>query len=259
MVQSASEQLNGETAVTSPLLELRSIDAYYGSAQALNKVSLHVDSGEIICLLGGNASGKSTTMKIILGLLRPRSGEVLLSGKSTTRLSTPEIIRRGVASVPEARRVFSEMSIEENLRVGAHVRRGRAAINQDVQRMYELFPRLGERRRQRAGTLSGGEQQMLAFARALMSQPKLICMDEPTMGLAPIFVERVLDMIVEINRLGVTIFMVEQNAELALSIASRGYVLQSGRLVLEGEAQQLLNDPAIREAYLGQRNERDEA
>jgi branched-chain amino acid transport system ATP-binding protein len=151
------------------------------------------------------------------------------------------------------------MSIEENLRVGAHVRRGRAAINQDVQRMYELFPRLGERRRQRAGTLSGGEQQMLAFARALMSQPKLICMDEPTMGLAPIFVERVLDMIVEINRLGVTIFMVEQNAELALSIASRGYVLQSGRLVLEGEAQQLLNDPAIREAYLGQRNERDEA
>jgi branched-chain amino acid transport system ATP-binding protein len=259
MVQSASEQLNGPAAVTSPLLELRSIDAYYGSAQALNKVSLHVDSGEIICLLGGNASGKSTTMKIILGLLRPHSGEVLLSGQSTTRLSTPEIIRRGVASVPEARRVFSEMSIEENLRVGAHVRRGRAAINQDVQRMYELFPRLGERRRQRAGTLSGGEQQMLAFARALMSQPKLICMDEPTMGLAPIFVERVLDMIVEINRLGVTIFMVEQNAELALSIASRGYVLQSGRLVLEGEAQQLLNDPAIREAYLGQRNERDEA
>jgi branched-chain amino acid transport system ATP-binding protein len=178
---------------------------------------------------------------------------VFLSGKSTVHLATSEIIKRGVASVPEARRIFPEMTVEENLRVGAYLRRGNAAIKQDIQRMFELFPRLAERRRQNGGTLSGGEQQMLAFARALMSKPQLICMDEPTMGLAPIFVERVLDTIVEINRMGVTVFMVEQNAELALSIATRGYILQSGRLVLEGPAHALLDNPVIREAYLGQR------
>lgn len=253
MPQASLEHSDGQAAVASPFLELRDIDVFYGAAQALNKVSLHINEGEIVCLLGGNASGKSTTMKIILGLLRPRSGEVLLAGQSTARLHTPDIIRRGVASVPEARRIFPKMTIEENLRLGAYLRSGNAAIKQDLQRMFDLFPRLGERRRQHAGTLSGGEQQMLAFARALMSRPKLICMDEPTMGLAPIFVERVLDMIAEINRLGVTIFMVEQNAELALSIATRGYVLQSGRMVLEGAASELLNNPAVREAYLGQR------
>lgn len=233
------------------LLELRAVDAFYGSAQALSNVSLYVDAGEIVCLLGGNASGKSTTMKIILGLLRPRAGEVLLDGQSNARRHTPDLIKRGVASVPEARRIFGDMTIEENLRVGAFLRSDRAGIQQDIARMYELFPRLAERRRQHAGTLSGGEQQMLAFARALMSRPRLICMDEPTMGLAPIFVERVLDTIAEINRLGVTIFMVEQNAELALSIATRGYVLRSGHLVLEGPARELLSNPAIREAYLG--------
>ncbi|QBD80797.1 ABC transporter ATP-binding protein [Ktedonosporobacter rubrisoli] len=238
------------------LLEIKEVDAFYGAAQALDKLSLRINEGEIVCLLGGNASGKSTTMKIILGLLKPRAGEVLLSGRSTLRLPTPQIIRRGVASVPEARRVFSEMTIEENLYVGAYVRGAPTERKQDLQRMYELFPRLGERRRQKAGTLSGGEQQMLAFARALMSHPRLICMDEPTMGLAPIVVERVLDTISEINRLGVTIFMVEQNAELALSIATRGYVLQSGKLVLEGKASDLLHNPAIREAYLGQRVQR---
>ena len=252
------EHLTGEASyeplsTTRYLLELNAIDAYYGSAQALNNVSLHVKEGEIVCLLGGNASGKSTTMKIILGLLRPRTGEVLLDGQSTAHLHTPQIIRRGVASVPEARRIFPTMTIEENLRVGAYLRPSRQAIKQDIQRMFELFPRLGERRRQHAGTLSGGEQQMLAFARALMSHPRLICMDEPTMGLAPIFVERVLDTIVDINRTGVTVFMVEQNAELALSIASRGYVLQSGHLVLDGPANELLSNPAVREAYLGQR------
>jgi branched-chain amino acid transport system ATP-binding protein len=246
---SADEQ----DAITSPLLELRDIDAYYGSAQALNQLSLCVHEGEIVCLLGGNASGKSTTMKIILGLLQPRSGQLFLNGKQTTRLHTPDRIRLGLASVPEARHVFPHMTIEENLRVGAYLRSGKGAIKQDIERMYELFPRLGERRRQRAGTLSGGEQQMLAFARALMSRPRLICMDEPTMGLAPVFVERVLDIIADINRSGVTVFMVEQNAELALSIATRGYVLQSGRLVLEGKAQDLLNNPAVREAYLGRR------
>ena len=254
MTQTSIEDADEQTLVSHHLLELKGIDAYYGSAQALSNVSLHVKQGEIVCLLGGNASGKSTTMKIILGLLRPTAGEVLLAGQSTARLHTPEIIRRGVASVPEARRIFPDMTVEENLRVGAYLRSSRSAIKQDIQRMFELFPRLAERRRQRGGTLSGGEQQMLAFARALMSGPQLICMDEPTMGLAPIFVERVLDTIADINRMGVTIFMVEQNAELALSIASRGYVLQSGRLILEGPARALLNNPAVREAYLGQRD-----
>jgi branched-chain amino acid transport system ATP-binding protein len=191
-------------------------------------------------------------MKVILGLLRPRTGEILLDGKPITLLSTAEIIRRGVASVPEARRIFPNLTIEENLGLGAYVRRGRAAVRDDMQRMFDLFPCLAERRHQRAGVLSGGEQQMLAFARALMSRPRLICMDEPTMGLAPIFVEKVLDKIVEMNRLGVTILMVEQNAELALSIATRAYVLQSGVLALQGTANELLNSPAIRQAYLGQ-------
>jgi branched-chain amino acid transport system ATP-binding protein len=253
MPQPSTHKAEEQQAGPPRLLELQGIDAYYGSAQALSDLSLHVDEGEIVCLLGGNASGKSTTMKIILGLLRPRSGEVLISGQSATRLRTPDIIRRGVASVPEARRIFGDLTIEENLRVGAYLRHSRSERQQDIQHMFDLFPRLAERRKQRAGTLSGGEQQMLAFARALMSHPRLLCMDEPTMGLAPIFVERVLDTIIDLQKLGVTIFMVEQNAELALSIASRGYVLQSGRLVLEGNASDLLDNPAVREAYLGKR------
>jgi branched-chain amino acid transport system ATP-binding protein len=253
MPQPSIPDAAAKQASAAPLLELKDIDAYYGSAQALNRLSLHVNEGEIVCLLGGNASGKSTTMKIILGLLRPRAGEVFIAGHSAARWRTPDIIRRGVASVPEARRIFGDLTIEENLRVGAFLRHSRSERQQDIQRMFELFPRLAERRKQRAGTLSGGEQQMLAFARALMSHPRLLCMDEPTMGLAPIFVERVLDTIVELQKLGVTIFMVEQNAELALSIATRGYVLQSGRLVLEGQASELLDNPAVRDAYLGKR------
>jgi branched-chain amino acid transport system ATP-binding protein len=237
------------------LLRLESINAYYGHVHALQDVSLHVDAGEIVCLLGGNASGKSTTMKTILGLVSPRSGRVRLGGEDVTGLSTAQRIKRGLASVPEARRVFPAMTIEENLRMGAYLRRDGPAIRADVERMMQLFPRLAERRRQLAGTMSGGEQQMLAMARALMSRPRLVCMDEPTMGLAPIFVERVLELIAEINRQGVTVFMVEQNATLALSIANRGYVLQSGKLVLEGQAGELLENPAIREAYLGQRGD----
>jgi branched-chain amino acid transport system ATP-binding protein len=192
-------------------------------------------------------------MKVILGLLRPRSGRVLLEGQDVTDLPTADRIRRGLASVPEARRIFPAMTIEENLRMGAYLRRDAAEVRRDVAEMYALFPRLAERRAQLGGTLSGGEQQMLAMARALMSRPRLVCMDEPTMGLAPVFVDRVLDLITQINRRGVTIFMVEQNATLALSIANRGYVVQSGRMVLEGPARELLDDPAIREAYLGQR------
>jgi branched-chain amino acid transport system ATP-binding protein len=237
---------------TDPLLELRGVDVFYGAAHALHEVSLYVAPGEIVSLLGGNASGKSTTMKTVLGLVRPQRGQVLLDGQAADALSTAERVRRGVASVPEARRVFPGMTIEDNLRTGAFTRSNRREIKDDLERMYESFPRLAERRSQSAGTLSGGEQQMLAFARALMSRPRLICMDEPTMGLSPLFVERVLDMIVDINaRLGVAVLMVEQNAELALSIAGRGYVLQTGSIVLEGPAQSLLGDPSIREAYLG--------
>ena len=235
------------------MLALESVDVYYGPVHALQGVSLHVETGEIVCLLGGNASGKSTTMKTILGLIRPRAGRVVLDGADVTNAPTAERIRRGLASVPEARRIFPTMTIEENLRMGAYLRRDGAAVREDLAQMYELFPRLAERRRQMGGTLSGGEQQMLAMARALMSRPRLMCMDEPTMGLAPVFVDRVLELIGQINQRGVTIFMVEQNATLALSIANRGYVVQSGRMVLEGAAAELLNNPAIREAYLGQR------
>jgi len=234
-----------------PFLQLDHIEAAYGPVTALDDLSLRVGPGEIVCLLGGNASGKSTTMKIILGLLRPRTGRVLLDGADVTALPTPERIRRGLASVPEARRVFPMMTIAENLRMGAYLRRDAAGVRADLERMYGLFPRLGERRRQAAGTLSGGEQQMLALGRALMSRPQLICMDEPTMGLAPLLVERTLELIAEINRTGVGIFMVEQNATLALSIASRGYVLRNGTLALEGSARELLDNPAVREAYLG--------
>jgi branched-chain amino acid transport system ATP-binding protein len=243
---------------TDRVLELRSVDVFYGAAHALHEVSLYVAPGEIVSLLGGNASGKSTTMKTVLGLVKPKRGQVLLDGRPADALSTADRVRGGVASVPEARRVFPNMTIEENLHTGAFTRSNRREIKQDLERLYESFPRLAERRTQAAGTLSGGEQQMLAFARALMSRPRLICMDEPTMGLSPVFVERVLDMIVDINaRLGVAVLMVEQNAELALSIASRGYVLQTGSIVLEGPAHALLGDDLIREAYLG-KVQRDE-
>ncbi|WP_156758798.1 ABC transporter ATP-binding protein [Microbacterium karelineae] len=235
------------------LLETRDVNVYYGEFHALQDVSYRIERGEIVSLLGGNACGKSTTMKTILRLVKPRSGEVLLEGRSILSDTTAGVVRHGVASVPEARRVFPEMTIEENLLVGAHTRRGSARmLRADLAAQYEMFPRLGERRRQLAGTMSGGEQQMLAFARALMSHPKLICMDEPTMGLAPIVVDQVLESIRRINReLGIAVFMVEQSAELALSIAHRGYVLVNGVVRLQGTAAELLANPEIREAYLG--------
>jgi branched-chain amino acid transport system ATP-binding protein len=235
-----------------PLLELREINSFYGQFHALRDVSLHVGQREIVCLLGGNASGKSTTMKSILHLLPPRSGLILVEGRPITGWPTQRIIRAGIASVPEARRVFADMTIEENLLMGAYTRGSRRLVKEDLERQYNAFPRLAERRRQRAGTLSGGEQQMLAFARALMSRPKLICMDEPTMGLSPKLVDQVLESIQQMNReLGVAVLMVEQNAELALSIAHRGYVLQNGAIKLSGSAAELLADTNIREAYLG--------
>jgi branched-chain amino acid transport system ATP-binding protein len=237
--------------VSDPLLALEGIDSFYGPIQVHQGLSLEVGEAEIVCLLGGNASGKSTAMKVILGLLEPRSGEVLWKGERITRLPTSERIRLGLACVPEARRIFPDMSVEENILMGAYVRRDIRGIRRDVERVLELFPRLRERLSQAGGTLSGGEQQMLAIARALMSGPKLICMDEPTMGLSPLFVEKVLETIQNLNRMGMSVFMVEQNAHQALCIAHRGYVLQNGRLVLQGKAGDLLNDPRIRDAYLG--------
>jgi len=233
------------------LLQLDGINSFYGPVQVHFDLSLVVPEGKIVCLLGGNASGKSTTMKVILGLLKPRSGTVTLAGEDITGEATPKIIRRGVASVPEARRLFPAMTVRENLLMGAYARSDRAAVAGDLDRVLTLFPKLAERMLQRAGTLSGGEQQMVAMARALMGRPRLICMDEPTMGLSPLFVERVLELIATINREGVAVFMVEQNASLALQIAHEGYVLQTGRIVLSGAAKTLLRDPRIQDAYLG--------
>ncbi|WP_322008906.1 ABC transporter ATP-binding protein [Paraburkholderia sp. J12] len=240
-----------DRTMTSPLLGLEGIDTYYGQSQVHFGVTLDVPRGEIVCLLGGNASGKSTAMKVILGLHKPRAGSVSFDGARIDGLATAQIVRRGVASVPEARRLFGDMSVRENLLMGAFTRRDREGIDEDYERMLALFPRVKERLHQRAGTLSGGEQQMLAMARALMSRPKLVCMDEPTMGLSPLYVDKVLELIRTINGQGVTFFMVEQNASLALQIAHRGYVLQTGRVVLSGEAGALLADERIRDAYLG--------
>jgi branched-chain amino acid transport system ATP-binding protein len=237
--------------MTAPLLSLENVNTFYGPVQVHFDLSLAVGRGQIVCLLGGNASGKSTTMKIILGLVKPQSGTVRFDGQPIGGLPTPQIVRRGVGSVPEARRLFGDMSVRENLLMGAFTRKDQKAIAEDLDRVLGLFPKLGERLSQRAGTLSGGEQQMVAMARALMGRPKLICMDEPTMGLSPLWVDRVLDLIAAINRDGVTVFMVEQNASLALEIAHHAYVLQTGRIVLDGPAADLRSDPRIRDAYLG--------
>jgi branched-chain amino acid transport system ATP-binding protein len=233
------------------LLALEGVNTFYGPVQAHFDLNLTVGRGQIVCLLGGNASGKSTTMKIILGLVKPASGAVRFDGQSINGLTTPQIVRRGIGSVPEARRLFGDMSVRENLLMGAFARRDRAAVAQDLDRVLTQFPRLAERLGQRAGTLSGGEQQMVAMARALMGRPKLICMDEPTMGLSPLWVDRVLELIAAINKDGTTVFMVEQNASLALEIAHHAYVLQTGRIVLDGPAGELRADPRIRDAYLG--------
>ena len=237
--------------MTDPLLRIDHINTFYGAVQAHFDLSLEVGAGRIVSLLGGNASGKSTTMKIVLGLLSPASGAVTFDGVQINGWPTHRVIRAGVGSVPEARRIFPLMTVRENLLMGAYARGDRNGVADDLQRMLTLFPRVAERINQRAGTLSGGEQQMVAMARALMGRPRLICMDEPTMGLSPLYVDRVLELIAEINHQGVTVFMVEQNANLALQIAHEAYVLQTGRIVLQGSAALLRSDPRIREAYLG--------
>ena len=233
------------------MLELQGVDTFYGPSQVLNDVSLQVNQGEIVCLLGANAAGKTTTMKTIFGIVRPRRGAVVFEGQQISGTSTDRIIGKGLALVPEGRRVFSRMSVHENLEMGAYMRNNRAELQSDIERVYTLFPRLKERDKQLSGTMSGGEQQMLAIGRALMSRPRLMCMDEPSMGLSPILVQTVFDTIQEIRKTGVTIFVVEQNASMALDVADRGYVLQQGRIVLSDTSKNLLDNDLVRRAYLG--------
>ena len=233
------------------ILRLESVNVRYGPIPALVDVGMEVRRGEIVCLLGGNASGKSTTMKSIIGAVPVRAGNIWYEGRNICSWTTSKRVRAGIAIVPEARRIFPRLTVLENLMLGAFTRMDKEGVAEDLERVMDLFPRLRERQRQRGGTLSGGEQQMLAMARALMSRPRFLCMDEPSMGLAPVLVEQQFDEIQRIRERGITVFVVEQNAAMALAVADRGYVLQSGRVVLSGTAQELLDNPQMRRAYLG--------
>ena len=232
------------------MLELRSVSTRYGQVQVLWDISLTVGDGELVCLLGGNASGKSTTMKTILGLVHPFAGELLWQGRPIHRATPAQIVRAGIAPVLESRRIFPDLTVHENLLMGAYTRKDTAGIRADIERVCDLFPVLEERRGQPGGSLSGGEQQMLAMGRALLARPRLLVMDEPSMGLSPLYVDRIFDIIQELNRQGIAILLVEQNANMALGIAQRGYVLQTGRVVLADTAANLVNHPTMRKAYL---------
>lgn len=233
------------------VLQLSDVNTYYGPSHVLQNVSLEVNKGEIVCLLGANAAGKTTTMKTIFGLVHPKSGTVQFEGNPIQNKLTGDIVTSGLALVPEARRIFSRMTVYENLEMGAFSRKSRVEIKQDLDHVCQIFPRIKERLKQVAGTMSGGEQQMLAMGRALMSRPHMICLDEPSMGLSPILVQTVFDTILQIRNEGVTVFLVEQNASMALSLADRGYVLQTGRVVLTDSAKNLLTNDLVRQAYLG--------
>jgi branched-chain amino acid transport system ATP-binding protein len=236
----------------SPILELSDVHTYYGSIHALKGISLDVRDGEIVTLLGANGAGKSTTLRSINGLNRPRQGSISFEGRDITSVPAHEIVKRGIAQSPEGRRLFPRMTVIENLEMGAFQRSDRSAIREDMDRVYELFPRLHERRNQKAGTMSGGEQQMCAIGRALMASPKLLLLDEPSLGLAPIFVERIFDIITQINQQGTSILLVEQNALMALDAANRGYVLETGRIVLADDAASLKTNEQVRKTYLGE-------
>ena len=236
-----------------PILKVEDINVYYGSIHAIKGISFEVHEGEIVTLIGANGAGKSTTLNTISRLLNPRTGSVSFLGQNLAKVPPHKVVERGLAQVPEGRRVFLQMTTQENLEMGAYTQtaRGAASLAQDLEMVYEFFPRLKERRRQVAGTLSGGEQQMLAMGRALMSHPKLLMLDEPSMGLAPILVEQIFEIIADLHKKGSTILLVEQNAQMALSIASRGYVLETGKVVTTGTGEELLASPAIKKAYLG--------
>jgi branched-chain amino acid transport system ATP-binding protein len=244
--------MNDGPILDGPILELRNVSTHYGLIAVLRDVNIEIHPGEIVCLLGGNASGKSTTLRTILGMVAPSQGEVLFQGRPIGGLPTMEIVSQGLTMVPENRRLFSRMTVRENLELGGYLRKDKPKVKEDLERVLALFPRLGERLSQKAGTLSGGEQQMVAMGRALMADPKVLLMDEPSMGLAPVLVEQVFQTIQDVNRMGTTIFVVEQNAHMALSIADRGYVLQTGRIVLTGTAKGLIEDPQMQKAYLGE-------
>jgi branched-chain amino acid transport system ATP-binding protein len=235
-----------------PLLELDNVHSYYGHIQALRGISLTVDEGEVVTLIGSNGAGKTTTLRSIHGVLPPREGKILFSGEEIQGTPAHDMSSKGISQSPEGRKIFHRMTVLENLEMGAYQRKDRAGVREDMARVFDLFPRLKERIKQESGTLSGGEQQMLAIGRALMSRPKLLLLDEPSMGLAPVLVERIFQTIEEINHQGMTILLVEQNANVALEIATRGYVLESGLIVNEAPAAKLREDPKVREAYLGE-------
>ncbi len=233
------------------MLQVEDLNVYYGAIHALKGITFHLEKGEIVALIGGNGAGKSTSLNTISGLLRPRIGKVTFQSEDLTQIPPQDVVRRGVVQVPEGRRIFPKLTVQENLEMGAYIFDDKARIAQDMEEVMNRFPRLRERRKQFGGTLSGGEQQMLAIARGLMAHPNLLLLDEPSMGLSPILVEQIFEIIREINDQGVSILLVEQNAQMALSIADRGYVLETGRITLEGNAQELLENPQVIEAYLG--------
>lgn len=234
------------------MLEIKDLEVYYGMIQAIKGVSFEVNQGEVIALIGANGAGKTTILHTITGLLAPKKGSVVFEGKEVTKIPAHKIVSLGMAHVPEGRRVFADLTVYENLKMGAYTRKDKEEIEKSLDRVYERFPRLKERKNQLAGTLSGGEQQMLAMGRALMSQPKIILMDEPSMGLSPIMVNEIFNIIRDVSKSGTTVLLVEQNAKKALSIADRAYVLETGKIVLEGKAEELLNDDSVKKAYLGE-------
>jgi branched-chain amino acid transport system ATP-binding protein len=235
-----------------PLLELKKLEVAYGGIHAVKGIDLEIGEGELVCLIGANGAGKTTTLKGICGLLPVKAGRIFYGGADITGKPAFQLVRRGLAMVPEGRGVFGALTIEENLAMGAYIRSDADGIKADIERVYHLFPRLRERRRQTAGTMSGGEQQMLAMGRAMMSRPKLLLLDEPSMGLAPLMVQKVFETIITISGEGVTILLIEQNAKLALEVSKRGYVMESGEVTLSGDAASLLHDPKVRAAYLGE-------
>ncbi|QEL54561.1 ABC transporter ATP-binding protein [Chromobacterium paludis] len=234
------------------ILEVKNLQVAYGGIQAVRGVDFHINQGELVTLIGANGAGKTTTLKTLVGMVKKSGGDIVFDGKNAATIPSHDFVRHGLAMVPEGRGVFAKLTVEENLQMGAYYRNDKAAIQSEIEHVYELFPRLKERRLQLAGTLSGGEQQMVAMGRAMLSKPKLLLLDEPSMGLAPIIVEKIFEIIQMISKQGVTMLLVEQNAKLALEVSQRGYVMESGRITMSGNAKELLDDPRVRNAYLGE-------